>query len=147
MKPLIAALLGAAALALCPAASAQSADSVNAAYQKGLALGVSPATPAEQALCGAYWQVWQESAGNDWEASFVEALDPALQPGNAQFSSAYWYGEAQMAYFRKDGDYSGYDAEVVIAKAKAQEAYDGLMLLMPEPLRIFETLATCKDPY
>lgn len=147
MKPFARAALGAlSALMICGAASAQSAKSVNEAYQAGRALGVSPETASEMTLCAAYWEVWRQSAERDWEPSFIDALDPALTAEEADFASYYWANEAQATYEERDEDLSAYDAQVTVSVNQATKAYDRLMLLMPEPLKIFETLGTCQIP-
>ncbi|MBY9066459.1 hypothetical protein K1X12_06090 [Hyphomonas sp. WL0036] len=147
MKPFTAAALGALSiLFVCGAASAQSAKSVNEAFQAGRSLGVSPVTADEMTLCAAYWEVWRQSAERDWEPSFIDALDPALTAEEADFASYYWANEAQATYEDQDGDLSAYEPQVTIAVDQATEAYDRLMLLMPEPLKIFETLGTCQIP-
>ena len=147
MKPFAtAAHCALSALMMCGAASAQSAQSVNAAFQEGRALGVSPETAGEKTPCVAYWEVWRQSAERDWEQSFVDALDPAPTAEKADFASYNWANEAQATYSDRDGDLSAYDSQVTVSVNQATEAYDRLMLLMPKPFKIFETLGTCQVP-
>lgn len=147
MKTVSAGVLGALMLALAAGpAAAQSAERVNEAFKSGAGMGVSPVTADEMVMCAAYWDVWRQSAEKDWEKFFVDALDPALKPDEADFASFYWANEAQSEYENSDGNLSAYESQVPVAIEQATDAYDRLMMLAPDQLKIFETLGTCSVP-
>ena len=147
MKRMIGGAFGTLMFALVAGpAAAQSAERVNEAFKSGADMGVSPVTADEMTMCAAYWEIWRQSAERDWEQFFVDALDPALKPEEADFASYYWMNEAQAEYEDRDGDLSAYEPQVNIAVDQAEEAYDRLMMLAPDQLKIFETLGTCTVP-
>jgi len=147
MKLMTGGALGTLMFALAAgSAAAQSAERVNEAFKAGVDMGISPVTADEMTMCAAYWEIWRQSAERDWEQFFVDALDPALKPEEADFASYYWKNEAQAEYENRDGDLTAYEPQVEIALGQATEAYDRLMLLAPDQLKIFETLGTCTVP-
>ena len=117
-------LLAAAFIAL-PAA-AQSTDYMNGYYQRAVESGVTPENPSDMVRCASYWAVWSQSAGQDWDAAFMERLSPDLRPAESELAAGYWAQMASDLFEDETGDTARFEQEVEIATPVALQAYSDL---------------------
>lgn len=93
------------AISLVPPAAARNDASaeINAAYERGKAWDEPATTLNEFVECAAFWHVWREFHEEDFGATTLSKLDPALRNPGAEAAQQHWEMKANEAAAGIDG--------------------------------------------
>ncbi|WP_197635556.1 hypothetical protein [Erythrobacter sp. YJ-T3-07] len=119
------------------AAAFREATALNAAFEAGTRLGLSPQTTGERLTCAAVWNRWHYAVESTPSEEFQRVLRPELSSANAADREAFWRKQAGKASKRGDD------------RAEAEEKADDLYAAYVNGEergadRLMEWLAICR---
>ena len=119
------------------AAAFREATALNAAFEAGTRLGLSPQTTGERLICAAVWNRWNYAVESASGEEFQRVLRPELSSANAASREAFWRKRAGKASKRADD------------RAEAEEKADDLYAAYANGEergadRLMEWLAICR---
>lgn len=119
------------------AAAFREATALNAAFEAGTRLGLSPQTTGERLICAAVWNRWHYAVESTSSEEFQRVLRPELSSANAASREAFWHKPARKASKRGDD------------RAEAEEKADDLYAAYANGEergadRLMEWLAICR---
>lgn len=119
------------------AAAFRQATALNAAFEAGTRLGLSPQTTGERLTCAAVWNRWSYAVESAPGEEFRQTLRPELSAANAAYREAFWRTRAGKASKRGDD------------RAEAEEKADDLYAAYANGEerggdRLMEWLAICR---
>ena len=119
------------------AAAFRAAAALNAAFEAGTRLGLSPQTTGERLICAAVWNRWNYAVESAPGEDFRRTLRPELSAANAASREAFWRKRAGKSSKRADD------------RAEAEEKADNLYAAYANGEergadRLMEWLAICR---